>query len=181
MKKHKRFISIVLLFILLIALFQIYINHISSNGGHYSNVEDLIEYNGSSKFIDIYDPESYYDLTKEMKTISQINIIDIYYNGSSKDGYNVSFDIDKYENENMEINIAINFDKNTVNMNTKDLEIIKFDFCDIYIDVDSSLIIGVMGEYEVCIKFISNNKNILDDEDKKIGIKMIEDIYYLNE
>lgn len=180
MKKYKHFKSIALLFILLIALFQIYINLISSSTSHYTTVEDLIEYNGNSRFIDIYDPEAYYDLTKEMRTISQINRIDIYYNGSSKEGYNISFDVDKYKNEKMEINIAIDFDKNAVNMDIKNLELLKFDFCDVYIDVDSSLIIGIMDDYEVCIKFISNNKNKLDKEDKKIGVKMIKDIYYLN-
>ena len=114
-----------LLFISLIVLFQIYINLVSSTTSHFTTVEGLVEYNGRSKFIDIYDPKAYYDLTKEKRAISQINRIDIYYNGSSKEGYNI------------------------------------------FIDVDSSSIIGVMDDYEVCIKFISNKQNKLDDEDKK--------------
>lgn len=178
LKKYKSYLLILLFVFIVVGLYQVYVKLTSSSATYYSSVKELIEHNGQSKFIDFYDPKAYYDTTKEKKTISQINDLDIYYNGSSEDEYNIPFDIIQSNGTKVELHVSISFIKETYEDH---LEVINKDHYDIYMNKGASLLVGVCDEYEVCIKYFPQDMKELSDANKRIGIEMIDDIMRLND
>lgn len=101
--KKKSFVLLIMTVICLFFLWLLCVGFPRKMGESYSSVK-IFNFYSSKEFYDFYAPEYYFNHTKQKQTLSDINHIDIWYQGSVDNYYSMVFKGDSFgQTENLEI------------------------------------------------------------------------------
>ena len=192
MKKKGLFVSLIIILVLFIfwVLSVGFPRHMEDS---YSSVK-IFQFKSTKKFYDFYSPQSYFNQKIKKQTLTDINNIDIWYQGSADNYYSIVFKGALFEQEILHKNIEVTYSVSNFTedefekIKSKD-ELIDDDFS-IYFYFDEGHIFAVHNHnnQEIVEIFISNtniNEQSEDDfsldELKPIIYEMMKDSIKLNE
>lgn len=190
MKNKKVFLYVILAFVIFIGGIHLYIKFTSNSAYYYSSVSSYKKENGEENFIDMYDPEAYFDTTIKKETLSDINHITIYHVNDPDNYYSMVFD-DVIE----DTDLSISFCKDALQIEpletylgeSLDNYILKeYEEYSIYSQLDEyrPAIVGVKDSLVIILAFEPDYEKELSQEEienlVQVGEIMMRDIFKLN-
>lgn len=183
--KNKFFVGFMIALICLFIFWLLSVGFPRKMGNSYASVQ-IFNLHSSKEFYDFYAPEYYFDADKPKQTLSDINKIDIWYQGSVNDDYNIVFKGGSFnQDENLEIIYSVsNYNEDEFQKLKKDDELID-DELNIYYCFDENNIEVVHNhDNQELIKIIMTNihqeKQTLEKM-KTIIYEIMKDSIQLNE